>query len=257
MYYEARARATPREPYRSLLAIEARRFARFDRRHLAAYDLLITMSEDEREDVRKLSDRPIVAIPNGVDTSALPPAPPEPDGAEPLLLFAGTLSYRPNAEAAEWLLRKVWPRVREAHPSARLEIVGRGAPAEVQRLIDERVSLPGFVPNIADRYAQAAVVTVPLLSGAGTKLKLLEGLASGRPVVSTPLGAQGVDVRHGEHLLLAEGADSFAAAIIDLLGDSRVRSELAAHGRRLAEARYDWRVLGERYARALADLKLR
>jgi glycosyltransferase involved in cell wall biosynthesis len=251
-YYEARARATSSLTRRGLLRLEGRRFARFDRRHLPSYDLLVTMSEEEHGGLRTVIDEPVVAIPNGVDCARLPAASPDPD--QPRLLFVGTLAYPPNAEGAEWLVREVWPRVHAACPAARLEIVGRGASDALQGLADDRVRLPGFVPDIAESYARASVVVVPLLSGAGTKLKLLEGLASGRPVVSTPVGAEGVSVRNGEHVVIADPGEPFAAAIVALLNDPDRRRALATAGRRLVEERYDWRVLGDRYAEALVAL---
>ena len=253
-YYEARAEAAG-GARGALLGLEARRFRRFDAARLGAYDLLLAMSEVDRRTVADVTGARCEVVPNGVDTSgAQPPA--EPVGAqeEPLLLFTGTLSYPPNAEALEWLLRGIWPRVRRAAPAARLAVVGPDPPERARRLADERVTITGWVEQTRPWFEAASVVLVPLRSGGGTRLKVLDGLASGRAMVSTTLGAEGIDARDGEHLLLADGADAFAAAVARALGDPELRARLAARGRRLVEERYDWRALGDRLEVLLREL---
>jgi glycosyltransferase involved in cell wall biosynthesis len=252
LYYEARARAAAGVRGR-LLALEAARFRRFDAARLDAYDLLIAMSERDRSAVAALSRARCEVVPNGVDTSALPGQQREPTD-EPLLLFTGTFAYPPNAEALDWLLRDIWPRVRAGAPRARLAVVGPKPPAFAARLADERVTITGWVEDMRPWFDRASVVVVPLRSGGGTRLKLLDGLASRRAVVSTPNGAEGIDVRDGEHLLLADGTDAFATAILRTLADPALRARLADAGRRLAEESYDWRVLGDRLEALFAEL---
>jgi polysaccharide biosynthesis protein PslH len=249
-YYEARARAAS-GPARAALAVEGRRFAAYDRRQLGRYDLLIAMSEDDRRAVGDVSAVRCEVVPNGVDTEALRPAP---EPAEPVLLFTGTLSYPPNAEALLWLLRDIWPRIRGAHPTVRLLVVGRGAPEEARRLADDRVELAGWVDDMRPAFARASVVLVPMRSGAGTRLKVLDGLASGRPLLTTTMGAEGVTLHDGEHALLADGAEAFAAAALRLLADPEERARIGAAGRALAEEVYDWGVIGEKLAQLLTGL---
>jgi polysaccharide biosynthesis protein PslH len=194
-------------------------------------------------------------VANGVDTSAWSP-PPEPESAarEPLLLFTGTLSYPPNAEAVEWLLAELWPRIRTATPGARLAIVGKDPPEAARRLEDPSVTVTGWVDDVKSWFSRASVVLVPIRSGGGTRLKVLDGLASGRAIVSTTAGAEGIDVRDGEHLLLADGADAFAAAVARAVREPGLRAGLAASGRRLARERYDWDVLAARLAALYEEL---
>lgn len=229
-YYESRGKA-----------LEARRWRRFDRAALRGYDLLLAMSEHDRAAARAVSAVPCEVVPNGVDTGALTPSA-EPEA--PTLLFTGTLSYPPNAEALLWLLRDIWPRIRAAHPTVRLLVVGRGAPAEAQALADERVELAGWVPDMSSAFARATVVLVPMRSGGGTRLKVLDGLASGRALLTTTMGAEGVALRDGEHAVVADGAEAFAAAALRLLGDAAERARLGAAGRALAETVYDWEAIG-------------
>jgi glycosyltransferase involved in cell wall biosynthesis len=252
-YYDARARATTGVRRRAL-ALEARRFERFDRAHLDAYDLLVTMSELDRERAQRLSSARCEAVPNGVDTTALVPAPTLPAGEDPVLLYAGTMSYPPNAEGLRWLLREVWPRVLAGAPTARLLVVGRDPEPELVSAASERVEFTGWVEAMAPSFARASIVLVPILSGGGTRLKVLDGLASGRPVLSTSAGAEGIDLVDGEHGVLADGPEAFAHAAVTLLGDPERRRALGVAGRELAERAYDWRALGDRLEELLREL---
>jgi glycosyltransferase involved in cell wall biosynthesis len=249
-YYEARAHSASGAA-RALLSLEARRFRRHDRAALGAYDLLLAVSDTDRVSVATVSDVRTEVIPNGVDTTTLRPAP-APDA--PALLFTGTMSYPPNAEALIWLLREIWPRVRDAVPDARLLVVGRDAPDEARRLADPHVEIAGWVPDMAPWFARASVVLVPILSGGGTRLKVLDGLASGRPVVSTAMGAEGIAMDDGAHAVIADDAETFARAAIRLLAEPERAARIGAAGRRLAEERYDWRTIGDRLEALLAEL---
>ena len=247
-YYAARSRAAS-GPRAAALRLEARRFARFDRRELRAYDVLLAMSDEDREHAARFTGGRVEAVPNGVDTSALGPFG-EPDGP-PTLLYTGTLDYAPNAEGLRWLLREVWPRVTA---DARLLVVGRNPPEDAVRDAGPGVEFTGRVPEMAPYFARATGVLVPLLSGAGTKLKVLDGLSSGRPVVSTSVGVEGIAAEHGRHLLVADGAEAFADAVTKVLADAALRTRLGTEGRALAEQRYDWRVLSARFEEILESL---
>jgi polysaccharide biosynthesis protein PslH len=249
-YYQARARSASGLA-RTLLNMEARRFRQYDRVALEAYDLLLAVSQTDRDAVTTVSDVRTEVIANGVDTRALRPvAAPE----APALLFTGTMSYPPNAEALLWLLREIWPLVRDAVPESRLLVVGRDVPEEARRVADPRVEIAGWVADMAPWFARASVVLVPILSGGGTRLKVLDGLASGRPVVSTTMGAEGIAIDDGKHALIADDADAFAQAAIRLLAEPELAARIGAAGRRLAEQSYDWRAIGDRLEALLAEL---
>jgi glycosyltransferase involved in cell wall biosynthesis len=250
--YYARRAAAAGGARAAALSLEARRFERFDRRHLGEYDLLLAMSEQDRVAAAAVTGTRVEVVPNGVDTAAAPG--PEPGDDAPLALFTGTLAYPPNAEALDWLLREIWPRVRDAQPAARLAVVGPDPPESARRLADESVELTGWVTDMRPWFERASVVVVPMRSGGGTRLKVLDGLASGRAMVSTTMGAEGIDARDGEHLLLADGTDAFTAAVLRLLGDAALRERLAAGGRRLAESVYDWRVVTDRFEQLLTEI---
>ena len=248
-YYEKRAGAAT-GLQAAALGLEARRFERFDRTHLDRYDLLLAMSEMDRAAAAAVTSTRVEVVPNGVDTSHVP----GPDQGAPLALFTGTLGYPPNAEALDWLLRDIWPRVRAAMPSARLAVVGPDPPESARRLADESVELTGWVAQMRPWFERASVVLVPMRSGGGTRLKVLDGLASGRAMVSTTMGAEGIDARDGEHLLLADGSDAFTDAVLRLLGDAELRRRLATGARELAETVYDWGVVTDTFERLLGEI---
>jgi glycosyltransferase involved in cell wall biosynthesis len=153
----------------------------------------------------------------------------------------GTFTYRPNVDAALLLGREIFPLVRRAIPAARLLLVGHEPPDAVRALARERgVSLAGAVPDVRRAYERAAVAVAPLRAGGGTRLKILEAMALGRPVVSTRVGAEGLAVVDNEHLLLSDTPGEFGSSVARLLGDRPLRARLAANARRLVEARYDW-----------------
>jgi glycosyltransferase involved in cell wall biosynthesis len=253
-YYEALARNAS-QLGRTLLTVEARRFRRFDHNEIGAYDLLATLSNADRVGVQQLSDVRCEVVPVGVDTKALTLGEPDANPAEPVLLFAGHLRWAPNREGLLWLLREVWPKVRDRSAVARLVIVGSDPPTEALSLADARVEFTGYVDDIRPYFERASVILVPILSGSGVRLKLIDGLATGRPVIATPLGAVGFDVLNGEHLLIADSAHAFADAASRLLCDGELRARIGAAGRRLAQERYDWDVIGDRFAVMLESLR--
>jgi polysaccharide biosynthesis protein PslH len=162
------------------------------------------------------------------------------------MVFNGTLGYRPNLDAALHLVDDIWPLVRERHPDARLTIVGRGSEADCRRLRRPGVIVTGEVPDVRPYLRDAAVVVVPVRMGGGTRLKVVEGLAMGKAMVSTTVGCEGVGVRDRDHLLIADGAEDFAAAVLRLFADTPLADRLGAAGRGLIESEYSWELAGER-----------
>jgi polysaccharide biosynthesis protein PslH len=228
------------------LGLEARRFARHDRTYLQRYGTLVAVSDRDAEQARRLTEARVEVVPNGVATDELRPAPES--GGPPTLLFSGTMNHPPNVEGILWFAREILPRI----PGARLLVVGRDPTEAVRRLTaDPRIEVTGDVPDIAAYFAHATAVVVPLRSGSGTRPKVLEALAAGRAIVSTRLGAEGLEVNPGTHLLLEDDPARFAEAAGRLLGDAKLRARLTAAGRVLVEERYDWRALGTRLAGVL------
>ena len=240
-YYESRARAAS-GPATLGLRAEAGRYRRHDERWLPRYATRVAMSRVDADLLRFAG--PVEVVPNGVATGEIGPAAsePEPD----TVLFTGTMNYPPNGEAILWFAEHVWPLIARERPTARLLIVGREPTAPVRALAGPQVEVTGGVETIAPFYDRAQVVIAPLRSGGGTRLKVLEALSSARPLVSTTVGAEGIEVEDGRHLLIADGPEDFARAVLDLLADRDRGHALGRAGRALAVERYDWRALGER-----------
>jgi glycosyltransferase involved in cell wall biosynthesis len=189
----------------------------------------------------------VEVVANGTDLAGAPPLPP-PSFDPPRLLYLGGYDYAPNLDAATALAREVLPAVRRSAPGAEALIAGAdrtGALEGLRALPGVRVL--GRVESAADAYAGASALVVPLRFGGGSRLKIIEAWALGRPVVSTPQGAEGLDAADGEHLLLANDAAAFAAAIGRLAADHALRARLVDNGRRRAARDHDWRALGERF----------
>jgi polysaccharide biosynthesis protein PslH len=185
---------------------------------------------------------PTTVVPNGVDLDRVrppgsQPTPPERSGA----VFVGKMDYRPNVDAVEWFVGEVLPRIRIELPEFDLTVVGAPVAPAVRALgRSPWVRVTGPVADPLPFLHRAAVAVVPVRARSGSRLKVLEALAAGTPVVSTPAGAEGLDVTDGEHLLLARDAAAFATAVVGLCRDGGRRDRLAGAGRQRVEARYGW-----------------
>ena len=217
-------------------------YVKFRREEQACWrraDACLLTSGREREILHGLlPDKPAVVVPNGVDIEFYRPssAPVEPDS----LVFTGLMSYRPNIDGVVYFVEEVLPHIHQVRPNVTLTIVGAGAGAEVERLAGPRVVVTGTVPDTREYFARAAVAVVPLRMGSGTRLKVLEGLAMGKPMVSTSVGCEGIHVRSGEHLLIADEAQALADAALRVLSDAELAASLARQGRALVEREYGW-----------------
>jgi glycosyltransferase involved in cell wall biosynthesis len=171
----------------------------------------------------------------------LPDLLPEPESSGPAtILFVGTLGYRPNVAGALWFAREVLPLIRRAVARpVTFRVVGMGWLPEAEALQGlPGVELIGAVPDVVPHYSAANLVVVPLHAGGGTRIKVIEAFGLGRPVVATPIGAEGIDANDGEHLLIEPDAERVAGACARLLDDARMRAELVRNARRLAQERY-------------------
>jgi glycosyltransferase involved in cell wall biosynthesis len=169
----------------------------------------------------------------------------------PNVVFSGNFEYHPNIDAVGFLLRDIWPEVRRQRPDLRLRLVGRGD-GFVRHLLppgsagERGIEVSGPVPDARAEIAAATIVIAPLRMGSGTRIKILEGWAAGRPVVATPLAAEGLAIEDGENIALAGTPHEFARAILRLLGDTGERERLAANGKRTFEHHYTWEVAWRR-----------
>jgi glycosyltransferase involved in cell wall biosynthesis len=218
-----------------------RALQRFERELLAHASETWMVSDADLAAARELCpEARLRLVPNALDVAAIAPVAQLP--AAPRAAFVASFAYEPNRKGLRFLLDEVMPRVWAALPDAQLELVGGGLAQEDLGHADARVQPRGFVADLRAVYAGVRCVVVPLLHGGGTPLKLIEALAYGVPVVATPRAAAGLQVRDGEHCLIAEGPDAFAAALLRTLREDL--SELARAGRALAAERYSIEALG-------------
>lgn len=196
--------------------------------------------------VSRATGRPVEVVPNGVDLDAFPRQPLD-DADLRALVFVGAMRYRPNADAARFFVEEILPRLRTMMPDAELTIVGADPPPDVVTLGEvPGVRVTGTVPDVRPWVNNAGAVVVPLLSGGGTRLKILEAFAMGRPVVSTTIGAAGIEARDGEHLLLADRPEAFARAVTRLATEPGLRERLVERAYALVCDRYQWSAAAKR-----------
>jgi glycosyltransferase involved in cell wall biosynthesis len=190
----------------------------------------------------RVPDGRFAVVPNGVDTSAFRPDLLSTAPIPGRLAFVGLLRYTPNADAANWLVSDILPLIRERAPDMTLDIVGKEPSPHTLALADAApgIRVLGSVPDVRPLLAAASVVVVPLRVGSGTRIKILQAMAMGRPVVSTTMGAEGLDARDGEHLLLADDPVAFAAAVTRLLDDEGLRTRLGVAGRAFVLGGHTW-----------------
>jgi glycosyltransferase involved in cell wall biosynthesis len=213
---------------------------RFTASLLKRFDACTVVSEYERSHLLEcVPDYPVAIVPNGVDVGWY-----DSDFGDPekhTLIFPAPLAYFANLDAMEFFLQEVFPQIRSGCPQALLRITGRTDDVPLERLPQsEGVILTGYLDDIRPAVAQSWVCVVPLRIGGGTRLKILEAMALGTPVVSTSKGAEGLAVTPGKDILIADTPAEFADAVLHLLSDESLRARLARSGRRLVEEQYSW-----------------
>lgn len=188
---------------------------------------------------------PVEVLANGVDMEYFTPTPEQEDPST--VVFTGAMDYPPNVDAMRYFTERIWPRVRQGHPAARLIVAGRDPAPEIQGLDGRQgVCVTGRVPDIRPWLGRAAVAISPLRYGTGLKNKLLEGAAMGKAMVATPVSLEGFGMQAGRDLLVAEDARTFGEHVVGLLADRASRVRLGRNARAVVERDYAWSVIGAR-----------
>ncbi|MFZ2640841.1 MAG: glycosyltransferase [Verrucomicrobiia bacterium] len=225
--------------------------------HLGRFvDAVWTCSEDDRRVLTAHNRIPCSVIPNGVDCSFFSFDANPSKAQSPFLIFTGALGTEANKDAVTWLIRDLWPRIVNERPDLRLLLVGAGMPAA---LAEEARAVPGVevageVPDVRPYFQKASVALVPLRIGSGTRLKIMEAMAQGNPVISTGKGAEGLEATDGEHLLLANESGSLVQTLLRLLSDPARFHRLRQSARSFVEQRYDWNVIGNLANQAIDEI---
>ena len=230
-----------------LARLEARRLSRYEPHVVCRANRALVVSEVDRHLLERLGAprERLAVVPIGVDTEAL--AVRKEQSGSPAVLHLGGLNYPPNLEGLRWLLRRIFPRIVGQLPDCRLYVVGRDPPRDVVEAAacEPRISVVGYAREVEPYLATASLLAVPLRSGSGMRVKILQAFARGLPVVTTTLGYEGIEATPGEHMLVADDPADFAAAVVRLASDEVLAQRLNGNARRLVKAKYDWRCVGQ------------
>lgn len=208
------------------------------------FEAILAVSDEDKYALLQACEckREMIVIPIAVDTHELKPVERQPDANH--IVHVGTMFWPPNIDGIEWFIDQVYPLVRAQKPDIHFDIVGARPPQSLLDLNAKNIGInvTGYVENLLPYLQQTGVFIVPLRAGGGMRVKILEALAQGLPIVTTTIGCEGIAVEHGKHLLIADTPEQFAKAVIQLLRYSEFANKLGNQGRKLVESLYDYRV---------------
>jgi len=241
-------------PARKILyQLEFKKMLNYEPSVVRRFHHIIAVSEHDRHVMSAWTDSArITVVPTGVDLQPYRPIPFS-EATEPLVLFVGAMDWEPNVDAVEYFCHEIWPSIQAKVPAARFRIVGRDPVRRVRRLASSSVEVTGAVPSVVEHLQESAVVVVPLRVGSGTRLKIYEAMAAGRAVVSTSVGAEGLDVHHEQDIVLADDPRAFSESVAILLENVELRRRYERAAAALA-ARYDWTAIGHKFGQVLEKL---
>lgn len=265
MVWQRVARCEENPLRRTLLRQQARMLEAYEAERCRVMDHVLCCSREDSLMLRSMAGLPWGSQPertwivaNGADLQAYRGDVRPAHLAGRPLVFVGSMDWAPNDDGARWFAREIMPRVLAAEPEARFYVVGRNPGAELLSLHGHSgVVVVGEVTDVRPYVLAAEVIPVPLRSGGGTRLKILEALGAGKPVVSTTVGAEGLVLTPGKEIEIADGPDRFARVIISLLKDGGHRQSLGDAGSRVVSSRYSWERIGEELAERIAALEKR
>ncbi len=252
MIWERHA-TVPQHPIRKVyMRQQWRKMERFESYMCRHFDHVVAVSENDARIMNERYHIPSVsAVPTGVDIAFFARgAASSHEGTE--LVFVGSMDWMPNDDGIRWFAESVFPMVRLQIPNAQLTIVGRSPSASMRRLANRAagIDVVGTVPDVRPYLERAAISVVPLRIGGGTRLKIFEAMAVGIPIVSTSVGAEGLPVVNGDHLLIADSPETQTAAIVSLLKDREAASRMAERARQYVVANCSWDAVAEQFMTA-------
>jgi len=230
-------------PHKWLLGRDWRLLKYYEGRLVRQFDAVLAVSDEDKAALQEAAGRSvdIVVIPIAVDTDQVTVVKRE---AEPRhILHIGTMYWPPNIDGVNWFVRDVYPLIRQERPDVQFDVVGSRPPAELLALNDTGlgINVTGYVADPIPYQQRAAVMVVPVRAGGGMRVKILNGMAEGIPIVSTTLGYEGIEVASGRDILAGDTPEAFAAQVLRVLNSPELGRQLAANGRQLVEEKYDYR----------------
>jgi glycosyltransferase involved in cell wall biosynthesis len=213
------------------------------------FDRVFVCSADDRTRLAAISPAAAIdVVPNGIDVDAFTPD--DRIASDGSLAFVGTMDYHANVTGALHFVEHILPVVRRRHPRVITYIIGKSPTDEIRALASDTVRVTGAVPDVRPFLNRAAVSVVPLLVGGGTRLKILESMAMGKAIVSTSIGCEGIDARHGETIFLEDDPESFGARVSELLEHPAEAKRLGVRARAFVDAQFRWSSIVEIIASA-------
>lgn len=241
---------------RPLLAIDVAKIKYWERYFWGVADKLITMSEEDKIFIEKelRGSQNISVVANGVDLdffSKVKKRLPQ----NPTVLFVGTFKWLPNIEAVQEIVKHIWPLILQNLPSAKLKIVGFSPTAKIKAYASDSIEVLGGIDDIRDAFATAHVLLAPIRSGKGTRYKVLEAMITGTPVVATTLAAEGLDLRNGQDVLIADTPARLASATVDLLKNPALQKRLGLAGQQIVRHGYTWDIIAKDLDKVYKEFK--
>lgn len=239
----------PNWAMRRMYGLESFKMLRYERGTVERFRHVIAVSEHDKALMsRWVPPERITVVPTGVDTGQFCPGVPAENDS--LVLFVGAMDWEPNVDAVKYFCAEIWPWIQAKVPGARFRIVGRNPDRRVKELAGESVEVTGRVASVVEHLREAAVVVVPLRIGGGTRLKIYEAMAVGKAVVSTSVGAEGLDVNPGKDIAVADTPGAFGESVAALLTDREARRQQGAAALELAR-RFGWPTVANQFADVL------
>ncbi len=247
--YESFAQTTPFQFLRPLFKIDIKKIKFWEKYYWQTCNQLVTMSEDDKKFIQKEIGRktPISVVANGVDTHWFAQKKYK-KHATPTLLSVGTFKWLPNIEAVKFLVDQVWPLIKKQRPDVKLWIVGNAPTSEIMDYAqkDSQIEVSGRLTDIREAFAGAHILLAPVFSGKGTRYKILEAMASGTPIIATSIAVEGLGVKNGNQVLIANTASEMAKTALTLLDDKDLQKKLSDHGQTFVKENFDWDLIANK-----------
>jgi glycosyltransferase involved in cell wall biosynthesis len=246
--YESYAKKAPAF-VKPLLETDIKKIRQWELHYWRVCDKLIVMSDDDKEFIsQQIHDQAkIDVVANGVDSAWFNQIPRKLT-PEPTILSVGTFKWLPNQEAVDFLVQKIWPEIKKLLPTIKLWIVGN---APTNKVIaygekDPQIEVLGRVPDIRQAFKEAHVLVAPVFSGKGTRYKILEAMASGTPVVASKIAVEGLNIKHGTHVLTSNSAKDLAKLTVELINDQKLWEKLSVNGKKFVSENFDWKEISKK-----------
>jgi len=235
---------------------EAKKIEKYEKRFCRLFQFNLTVSDEDGLTLKKIDPEiKTEVIPNGVDTSYFTPGAEKSD--DETLIFAGGMNWYPNRDAMLYFGEEIWPLIKARKPSVKMYVIGQSPPQELMKMSkeDPNLIITGYVDDVRAYFGRASVYVCPIRDGGGTRLKILDALSSGIPVVANSIAAEGIKVTPGEDIIIQDRPEDFAKAVLYLLEHPDERRRLSLKGRKLVEGTYSWEIIGKKLTNLYESLR--